>query len=75
MTIMEEPANSEGLCEVKATVPTGLEVGASEECQEVLGRPAQSSRGRITFSIHNLEELMKVVTRHLTKPCTFYFVV
>lgn len=57
---MEEAVKCESLCGLKASVPTGLEVGASEECQEVVGRPAQVSRGRITFTIHSLEELLKV---------------
>lgn len=53
--------NCEGLWNLKATVPTGLEVGASEECQEVTGKPAQASRGRIAFTIHHLEDLIKVL--------------
>lgn len=48
------------LCEVCATVPTGLEQGAASECREALGREAKAHRGRITFHINSLEELTKV---------------
>ena len=48
------------LCRLKASVPTGLEVGAGEELKEVLGRPAQTSRGRIIFTLNTLDELLKV---------------
>ena len=55
-----EKAESDCSYELKASVPTGLEVGASEECQEVVGRLTHASRGRITFTILNLEDLIKV---------------
>ena len=49
------------LCEVCATVPTGLEPGAADEFQEVLGRAARVLRGRISFQLASLEELSKVM--------------
>jgi len=48
------------LCKLKASVPTGLEIGARDEVRDVLGRPAQTSRGRVVFSLVSLEELAKV---------------
>lgn len=51
---------TEGVCKLEASVPTGLEVGAGEECAEVLGRPPVSSRGRLAFTLCALEELKKV---------------
>ena len=48
------------LCEVCGTVPTGLEPGAANECQEVLGRAATVVRGRVSFQLACLEELTKV---------------
>ncbi len=54
------PSESGRLCQIKASVPTGLEVGASEELQELLGRPARTSRGRIIFNLNTVEELLKV---------------
>ena len=48
------------LCKLKASVPTGLEVSARDEVRETLGRPAQTSRGRVVFSLKTLEELEKV---------------
>lgn len=50
----------EGLCKIEASVPTGLEIGAAEECKEVLGRPAESSRGRLSFQLHSVDELTAV---------------
>ena len=41
-------------------MPTGLEVGAAEECTEALGRPVEPTRGRLTFTLGALEELEKV---------------
>ena len=45
---------------VAATVPTGLERGAVEECREVLGREATAHRGSITCTLEAVEELAKV---------------
>ena len=50
----------EDLCRLEASVPTGLEVGASEECAEVLGRAVASSRGRLSFPLRALDELVLV---------------
>ena len=41
-------------------MPTGLEVGASDECAEVLGRTPVSSRGRLGFFLKTLDELQFV---------------
>ncbi len=49
------------VCTLQASVPTGLEVGAVEECAEALGRRPASSRGRLTFTLTALDELKKVV--------------
>ena len=49
-----------GLCELIATVPTGLEGGAADEVQEVLDRKADATRGRINFDIVSLEQLRQV---------------
>ena len=48
------------VCKLGASVPTGLEVGAAEECAEVLGRPPVHYRGRLAFTLDALEELIKV---------------
>ncbi len=49
------------LCTIIATIPTGLEKGAADECKEVLGRSnVVSERGKIVFPLHCLEELSKV---------------
>ncbi len=55
-------AEEEGelLWKLEASVPTGLEVGASEECAEVLGRTPSTSRGRVTFTLKALKELEAV---------------
>ena len=45
---------------VVATVPTGLERGAAEECREVLAREATAQRGSITCTLEAVEELSKV---------------
>ena len=58
----QEVAN---LCKIEASVPTGLEVGASEECTEVLGRAPEYSRGRVTLQLRSLEELQAVNTVYL----------
>ena len=49
------------VCKICATVPTGLEYGAADECREVLGDNAhvQHQRGRLSFLLHSLEELEK----------------
>ena len=52
--------SSAPVCEITATVPTGLEPGAAEECREVLGRGARIQRGRISFDLLSVEELTKV---------------
>ena len=52
--------SSATVCEIAATVPTGLEPGAAEECREVLGREARIQRGRIAFDLLSVEELTKV---------------
>lgn len=48
------------LCEIIATVPTGLEHGAADECREILGREAKIQRGRILIELLSMEELTKV---------------
>ena len=48
------------LCEIIATVPTGLEHGAADECREILGRGAKILRGRISLELFSTEELTKV---------------
>ena len=45
---------------VVATVPTGLERGAAEECREILGKEAAAHRGSITCTLEAVEELSKV---------------
>lgn len=55
----------EGVCKIEASVPTGLEVGAAEECTEVLGRAPESSRGRLSFHLRSLEELVAVEFKKL----------
>ena len=58
-------AGEDELCKLEASVPTGLEVGASEECAEVLGRAPETSRGRLTFKLRTLEELIAVRPRKM----------
>ena len=50
------------LCELIATVPTGLEEGAADEFEETLGRKAEATRGKIKFGIVSLKELEQVST-------------
>ena len=50
----------EALCKLEASVPTGLEDGAAEECAEVLGRVPDSSRGRLSVQLRALDELVAV---------------
>ena len=45
---------------LEASVPTGLELGAAEECAEALGAAPESSRGRLAFTVHSLRDLEKV---------------
>ena len=45
---------------VVATVPTGLERGAAEECREVLRKEATAHRGSITCTLEAVEELSTV---------------
>jgi hypothetical protein len=45
---------------VVATVPTGLERGAAEECRELLGREATARRGSITCTLEAVDELSMV---------------
>ena len=68
--MVEVEGSCEGVCELKASVPTGLEVVASEECGEVVGIPAEPTRGRIAFTIHTLGQLDKVLLGHSTLPPT-----
>lgn len=49
---------------VIATVPTGFEPGAADECQEKLASLAVHSRGRIAFDISSKEQL-HVVSSHI----------
>ena len=48
------------LCKLIATVPTGLENGAADECREVLKRDVAADRGRISFQLSSWDELYKV---------------
>ena len=43
-----------------ATVPTGFEVAAAEECREKVASLPVSSRGRLTFNIDSNEQLQAV---------------
>lgn len=52
--------SSSGTYQVVATVPTGLERGAADECREVLGREALVHRGSISCTLESVEELLKV---------------
>lgn len=52
------------LCQLIATVPTGLEGGAADEIQETLGRRAEANRGKINFEIVSFEQL-KLVTKRM----------
>ena len=55
------------LCHVVATVPTGLEKGAADECREVLGRGnVIAGRGKISFPLQSLEEISKVARSSYT---------
>ena len=49
-------------CTICATVPTGLEQGALEECGEVFGRDIRTrrTRGKIFFDIDSGESVRKV---------------
>ena len=47
----------DGLCELIATVPTGLEGGAADEVQKLIGTNAEATRGKISFVISSLEQL------------------
>lgn len=66
------------LCELTATVPTGLEGGAADEFKEKLGRNAEAARGRVKFNILSLEELklvrndLCVVVAMLLMTITYY---
>lgn len=52
----------ESLCSIWATVPTGLEKGAADECKELLGRgDVLSERGKVSFPLYSLNELSKVM--------------
>ena len=61
---------AEYLCRVGASVPTGLEIKACEECKEVLGRDVESSRGRLSIKLKSLEELTKVSRRIFRIECS-----
>ena len=52
-----------------ATVPTGLEHVALEECTEVFGRNIRSRRGRgkIFFELSSIESVQKVRQRQVAK--------
>ena len=52
-----------GLCQLIATVPTGLEGGAADEVEETLGIKAEATRGRINFEIASFEQLKLVAKR------------
>lgn len=45
---------------VSATVPTGLEQWAADECQEVVGKRPSYSRGSITIALDSLQQLQLV---------------
>ncbi len=54
-------AKVQDVCTIIATIPTGLEKGAADECKEILGRSnVLSDRGKIVFLLHCVEELSKV---------------
>ena len=55
---------------MSATVPTGLERCAVEECGEVLGRgaAARARRGSITCTLQTLDELAKVLYIYSDSP-------
>lgn len=44
---------------VSATVPTGLEFCAADECREVMGKKAAYSRGNITVELDHVEQLQQ----------------
>ena len=46
---------------LRATVPSGLEITAAEECVSVLGTRPSTSRGCIQFPISSLDQLHKVL--------------
>ena len=54
---------------VVATVPTGLERGAAEECREALGREATAHRGSITCTLESVEELVEVSAELVLQVC------
>jgi 23S rRNA G2445 N2-methylase RlmL len=55
----EKPLTSE-FCVVQATVPTGFESGAAEECREIFKTDAVSGRGKVTIPIKTKEDLPKL---------------
>ena len=63
-TVLSTHMASAGLCQLIATVPTGLEGGAADEVQETLGRKAEATRGRVNFDIASFEQLKLVTARN-----------
>ena len=61
--LLKTMASSPGVFHLVATVPTGLERGAAEECREVLGKETAARRGSITCTLDTLDELAKVTSR------------
>ena len=60
---------SKQLCNIIATVPTGLEKGAADECRDVLGRvDVEPQRGKIVIPLCALQELDKVCRFILSLP-------
>ena len=49
------------LWKIRASVPTGLEITAAEECSEVLGKRPNTSRGCIEININSLDQLHLVI--------------
>ena len=55
-----------------ATVPTGLERCAAEECSEVVGRGVVAHRGAITCTLDTVEDLAKVLRRFYAAPLSHF---
>ena len=53
-------ANEGGLWKIRASVPTGLEISAAEECSAVLGVKPVTFRGCVEFTVSSLDQLHQV---------------
>ena len=56
---LQRMASSSSKLLVSATVPTGLEFCAADECREVMGKKPVYSRGSITVELDHVEQLQQ----------------